>query len=46
MVIPVDAEFDQDLLLITRSASGEVTRRSLGPVRFVPLISGESLPGE
>lgn len=40
MVIPVDAEFDQDLLLITRDASGEVSRRSLGPVRFVPLIPG------
>jgi len=40
MVIPVDAEFDQELLLITRNASGEVSRRSLGPVRFVPLIAG------
>lgn len=40
MVIPVDAEFDQELLLITRDVSGDVTRRSLGPVRFVPLIPG------
>lgn len=40
MVIPVDAEFDQELLLISRDASGEVSRRSLGPVRFVPLITG------
>lgn len=40
MVIPVDAEVDQDLLLITRDPSGEVSRRSLGPVRFVPLVSG------
>ncbi len=40
MVIPVGGEHDQDLLLITRDASGEVSRRSLGPVRFVPLIAG------
>jgi protein-L-isoaspartate(D-aspartate) O-methyltransferase len=40
MVIPVGGEHDQDLLLITRDASGEVTQRSLGPVRFVPLIAG------
>ncbi len=46
MVIPVDAEVDQDLLLITRDASGEVSRRSLGPVRFVPLIAGSALPRE
>jgi len=46
MVIPVDAEVDQDLLLITRDAVGEVSRRSLGPVRFVPLIAGSALPRE
>jgi protein-L-isoaspartate(D-aspartate) O-methyltransferase len=40
MVIPVGDELDQDLLLVTRDAAGEVTQRSLGPVRFVPLISG------
>jgi protein-L-isoaspartate O-methyltransferase len=39
MVIPVGGEHDQDLLLVTRDESGEVTQRSLGPVRFVPLIS-------
>jgi protein-L-isoaspartate(D-aspartate) O-methyltransferase len=38
MVIPVGGELDQDLLLVSRSESGEVTQRSLGPVRFVPLI--------
>lgn len=42
MVIPVGGEHDQDLLRITRDASGEVSRRSLGPVRFVPLITGHS----
>jgi protein-L-isoaspartate(D-aspartate) O-methyltransferase len=39
MVIPVGDAIDQDLLLITRDPSGEVSRRSLGPVRFVPLIA-------
>jgi protein-L-isoaspartate(D-aspartate) O-methyltransferase len=39
MVIPVGGELDQDLLLVRRSESGDVTQRSLGPVRFVPLIS-------
>jgi protein-L-isoaspartate(D-aspartate) O-methyltransferase len=38
MVIPVGDELDQDLLLVTRDAAGEVQQRSLGPVRFVPLI--------
>jgi protein-L-isoaspartate(D-aspartate) O-methyltransferase len=40
MAIPVDAEVDQELLLITRDVSDEVSRRSLGPVRFVPLVPG------
>jgi protein-L-isoaspartate(D-aspartate) O-methyltransferase len=40
MVIPVDGDFDQELLVVTRDASGEISRRSLGPVRFVPLIAG------
>ncbi|MET0772182.1 MAG: protein-L-isoaspartate(D-aspartate) O-methyltransferase [Candidatus Limnocylindrales bacterium] len=38
MVIPVGGEHDQDLLLVARAASGEVSQSSLGPVRFVPLI--------
>lgn len=45
MVIPVGGEHDQDLLLITRDASGEVSRRSLGPVRFVPLITDRPVLG-
>ncbi len=40
MVIPVGGELDQDLLLVNRAASGEVSQTSLGPVRFVPLIGG------
>ena len=41
MVIPVGGELDQDLLLVSRAATGDVRQSSLGPVRFVPLISGE-----
>jgi protein-L-isoaspartate(D-aspartate) O-methyltransferase len=40
MVIPVGGEGDQDLVRITRDEAGEVSHRSLGPVRFVPLITG------
>jgi protein-L-isoaspartate(D-aspartate) O-methyltransferase len=42
MVIPVGGVDEQDLLCITRDAAGDVTQRSLGPVRFVPLIAGPS----
>ncbi len=38
MVIPVGGELEQELLLVERAGSGEVVQRSLGPVRFVPLI--------
>jgi protein-L-isoaspartate(D-aspartate) O-methyltransferase len=38
MVIPVGGELDQDLLLVRRAESGDISQRSLGPVRFVPLI--------
>ena len=38
LVIPVGGEYDaQDLLLIEMGETGEVTRRSVLPVRFVPL---------
>jgi protein-L-isoaspartate(D-aspartate) O-methyltransferase len=40
MVIPVGDGWDQDLVCISRDEQGEVTQRSLGPVRFVPLIPG------
>ena len=40
MVIPVGGEQDQDLLLVKRADSGEVSQSSLGPVRFVPGSSG------
>jgi protein-L-isoaspartate(D-aspartate) O-methyltransferase len=39
MVIPVGGVYSvQDLLLITRDAIGQITRRSVIPVRFVPLL--------
>ncbi len=38
MVIPVGPQASvQEMVLIRKDASGRVTRRSLGPVRFVPL---------
>jgi protein-L-isoaspartate(D-aspartate) O-methyltransferase len=41
MVIPVGPRHgDQDLLLITKDAAGNVTRRSVLPVAFVPLTGG------
>lgn len=42
MVIPVGGELEQELLRVSRAESGEVTQRSLGPVRFVPLIADTS----
>ena len=42
MVIPVGASFEaQELLLIVKRADGSVERRSVLPVRFVPLIPGK-----
>jgi len=41
MVIPVGPKWgNQELLLVTKSARGEVATRSLLPVRFVPLTGG------
>jgi protein-L-isoaspartate(D-aspartate) O-methyltransferase len=41
MVIPVGPKWgNQELLLVTKSASGEVATRALLPVRFVPLTGG------
>jgi len=41
LVIPVGDQRDQQLVLITRSADGELAERSLGPVRFVPLVGSQ-----
>jgi protein-L-isoaspartate(D-aspartate) O-methyltransferase len=40
LVAPVGAS-GQQLVLVTRSQAGELTRTTLDPVRFVPLIEGE-----
>jgi protein-L-isoaspartate(D-aspartate) O-methyltransferase len=41
MVIPVGPSGgDQDLVLIERGADGKVRRRTLFPVRFVPMLEG------
>lgn len=41
MVIPVGAAHDaQELLVLTKGADGSIERRSVLPVRFVPLVPG------
>ena len=41
MVIPVGAAGgDQELLLLVKTADGGVERKSILPVRFVPLVPG------
>jgi len=40
LVAPVGAS-GQQLVLVERSEAGELTRRMLDPVRFVPLVEGE-----
>jgi protein-L-isoaspartate(D-aspartate) O-methyltransferase len=46
MVIPVGPRHgDQDLVLLTKDATGEVTRRGILPVAFVPLTGGAAGAG-
>jgi protein-L-isoaspartate(D-aspartate) O-methyltransferase len=41
MMIPVGARFaTQDLVLVTKDATGEIHRHSILPVAFVPLVGG------
>jgi protein-L-isoaspartate(D-aspartate) O-methyltransferase len=41
MVLPVGPRYgDQDLVLVTKSETGEVTRRTILQVAFVPLVGG------
>jgi protein-L-isoaspartate(D-aspartate) O-methyltransferase len=41
MVIPVGPRHgDQELLLVTKDATGTVTQRTVLPVAFVPLTGG------
>lgn len=40
MVIPAGESGSQELVLIQKSASGEITQRNILPVAFVPLVGG------
>ncbi len=42
LVIPLGTRDSQELLLISKNIHGDVKRRSLGAVRFVPLIGHEA----
>jgi protein-L-isoaspartate(D-aspartate) O-methyltransferase len=44
LVLPVGGRDDQELIVVTRDSGGNVTERSLGPVRFVPLIGAQGWP--
>jgi protein-L-isoaspartate(D-aspartate) O-methyltransferase len=42
MIIPVGSVYGvQNLILVEKDAGGEVTTRTLLPVRFVPMVGGE-----
>ena len=41
LVAPVGADADQDLVVVEKDAKGKVSRRSAGPVRFVPMRPGK-----
>jgi protein-L-isoaspartate(D-aspartate) O-methyltransferase len=41
LVAPVGGRHEQHLILISRDAEGRVSERTLGPVRFVPLIGAQ-----
>ena len=42
MIIPVGSVYGvQNLILVEKSAAGEITTRTLLPVRFVPMVGGE-----
>ena len=44
MVIPVDSSFfGQDLLIVEKDESGEISIKKTIPVRFVPLVEGEEV---
>jgi len=47
LVMPVGRDGFQDLLLVTKDASGEIARQTILPVAFVPLVAGNrrSAPG-
>jgi len=45
LVIPVDAGDHQELMVISKDADGKVERRTIIPVRFVPLTGKAREPG-
>ena len=43
MIIPVGRTFSvQNLMLITKDSKGKITKKNLMPVRFVPMVPGNS----
>jgi protein-L-isoaspartate(D-aspartate) O-methyltransferase len=44
LVAPVGGRDGQELIVVTRDKQGHTTERSLGPVRFVPLIGAQGWP--
>ena len=43
MILPVGRTFaTQDLILITKDAKGKISQENLMPVRFVPMVPGNS----
>lgn len=44
LVVPVGGRDGQELLLVTRDTRGAVRERSLGRVRFVPLVGAQGWP--
>jgi len=44
LVAPVGGRAEQELLLITRTASGSFEEQPIGPVRFVPLVGAHGWP--
>lgn len=44
LVLPVGSRSDQRLIVVTKDARGSISERSLGLVRFVPLIGAQGWP--
>jgi len=43
MIIPIGPTFTtQNLMLITKDAKGQITKKNLMPVRFVPMVPGKA----
>jgi len=44
LVLPVGGRSDQQLIVVTKDKKGSITERSLGRVRFVPLVGAQGWP--